>query len=115
MNSEKNMSSRALIGHSSLQLGDDEPQVFAVYQLRPELPEQDKKRQVCFEHIRQGLAAQLMHNFDMVGAHFPEKDEPQEMTTQLSCKGVSCILKKCGLKIEQFDPTGEKIGEMKLQ
>lgn len=48
------------------------------------------------------------------GVRFPEVDEPQEVTTQLSCKGVSCILKKCGLTVEQYDSEGQRIGEMNV-
>jgi hypothetical protein len=55
-----------------------------------------------------------MSDFDLGGVYFPEKDEPQEIITQLSCKGVSCILKKCGLIVEQYDTNGRKLGEMKL-
>ena len=54
-----------------------------------------------------------MGDFNLSGVNFPEITEPQEITTQLSCKGVGCILKKCGLKVEQFDSAGKKIGEMK--
>lgn len=113
MSAEKDISERILMGESSLQSGDDESQVFDIYQLVPDLPVSDKKREVCFEHIRQGIAQELMSDFDIGGVHFPERDQPQEITTQLSCKGVSCILKKCGLMVEQFDSNGKKLGEMK--
>ena len=114
MRIEKDISGRILIGQSSLRTGDDEPQIFDIYELEPELPANPKKRQVCFEHIRQGAAYELMGDFELGGAQFPERGEPQEMTTQLSCKGASCILKKCGLIVEQFDATGKKLGNMKL-
>jgi hypothetical protein len=55
-----------------------------------------------------------MSDFDMHGVKYPEVDEPQEITTQLSCKGLSCILKKCGLRIQQFDANGAEIGGMKV-
>jgi hypothetical protein len=113
MSIEKDISSRILMGQSSLQSGDDEPQVFDVYQLVPDLPKNDKKREICFDHIREGVASELMGDFDLGGVYFPEITKPQEITTQLSCKGVGCILKKCGLKVEQFDSTGKKIREMK--
>lgn len=113
MSIEKDISGRILIGQSILQSGDDDPQVFDVYQLVPDLPKNDKKREICINHIREGAASELMEDFDLGGVHFPEITEPQEITTQLSCKGVGCILKKCGLKIEQFDSTGKQIGEMK--
>jgi hypothetical protein len=113
MNMEKDISSRILMGRSSLQSGDNEPQVFDVYQLPPDLPENVKKREVCIDHISAGVASELMGDFDLGGVRFPEVSEPQEITTQLSCKGVGCILKKCGLKVGQFDSTGKKIGEMK--
>ncbi len=113
MTTEKDISARVFAGQSSLQSGDDAPQVFDMYQLAPELPASQSKREVCYDHIQQGIAAELIGDFDMGGMHFPEADEPQEITTQLSCKGVSCVLKKCGLRIEQFDSNGKKIGEMK--
>ena len=114
MSPDKNISSRILMGQWSLQSGDQEPQVFDVYQLAPDLPSADKKRKTCIEHLQQGAAAELIADFDLGGVRFPNKDEPQEITTQLSCKGVSCILKNCGLTIEQFDSNGRKIGEMKV-
>jgi len=114
MSTEKDISSRILMGQSYLRSGDEDPQVFDVYQLAPELPESAKKREICFDHLRQGTASELMGDFDLGGVHFPERDEPQEITTQLSCKGVSCILKKCGLIVEQFEANGKKIGEMRF-
>lgn len=113
MNAEKDITNRILVGHTSLGVGDDEPRVFGVYQLPSELPQNDKKREVCIDHIRHNVASELMSDFDMAGVHYPEADEPQAIITQLSCKGTSCILKKCGLKVEQFDSNGIKIGEMK--
>jgi hypothetical protein len=114
MSLEKDISARILMGQSRLQSGDSDPQVFDVYQLPPDLPDSAKNRDVCFEHLQQGAASELMSDFDLVGVYFPEKDEPQEIITQLSCKGVSCILKKCGLIVEQYDTNGRKLGEMKL-
>jgi hypothetical protein len=105
-------SDRILMGQSSLRTGNDAPRVFDVYQLPPDLPVNDRKLETCLEHIRSGLAIELMGDFQLGGVHFPEADVPQEITTQLSCRGVSCILKKCGLKIEQFDHEGKKIGEL---
>lgn len=113
MGIEKDISSRILIGQSNLQSGDNGPQVFDIYQLTPDLPKNAKKREICFDHIREGVAPELMEDFHLGGVHFPEITEPQEITTQLSCKGIGCILKKCGLKVEQFNSTGKKIGEMK--
>lgn len=114
MSAEKDISSRILTGHSSLQSGNAEPQFFDVYQLPPDLPVSDKKREVCFDHIREGVAQELMGDFQLGGMHFPDTEQPQDITTQLSCKGVSCILKKCGLSIEQFDNSGKKVSEMKV-
>ncbi|MDB5162573.1 MAG: hypothetical protein JWN28_180 [Candidatus Saccharibacteria bacterium] len=114
MKLEKDITDRMLMGQSSLQSGDEEPQVFDVYQLVPDLPNSTKKREVCFDHIEQGAATELMGDFDLGGVHFPERDEPQEIITQLSCKGVSCVLKKCGLTVEQFDTNGSKQGKMRL-
>jgi len=113
MSTEKDISSRILMGQSTLQSGNEAPQVFDVYQLIPDLPDATNKREVCFDHINQGAAADLMGDFDLAGVHFPEKNEPQEITTQLSCQGVSCVLKKCGLIVEQYDSTGKKIGDMR--
>jgi hypothetical protein len=113
MNIEKNLSERILVGQSSLQSGDDTPQTFDEYQLPPELPKRESKRAICIDHIQSGVAQELITDFQLGGVHFPERDEPQEITTQFSCKGTRCILKRCGLKIEQFDSTGKKIGKMK--
>lgn len=115
MTGEKDISDRILVGRSSLQVGDDEPQIFETYQLPPEFPENEKKREVCFDHIREGAASELMGDFDLGGMHFPERDEPQEITTQLSCKGASCILKKCGLTIAQYDTNGVEVSRMKVE
>lgn len=114
MTTEKDISHRILMGKTRLQSGDDEPQVFDVYQLLPDLPQNETKRGICLDHLRAGVASELMGDFDLAGVQFPERTEPQEITTQLSCKGVSCILKRCGLKVEQFDSTGKIIGEMKV-
>ena len=113
MSIEKDISSRIPMGQLSLQSGDNDSQIIDVYQLAPDLPKNDKKREICFDHIREGVASELMGDFNLSGVNFPEITEPQEITTQLSCKGVGCILKKCGLKVEQFDSAGKKIGEMK--
>jgi hypothetical protein len=114
MSIEKDISARILMGQSSLQSGDEDPRIFDVYQLVPDLPVSMREREVCLDHFSHGAATELMGEFDLGGVRFPEKDEPQEITTQLSCKGVGCILKKCGLMVEQFDANGKKIGDMKL-
>lgn len=114
MSIEKDISSRILMGRSSLQLGNEEPRFIDEYQLAPDLPDSDKKRQVCIDHFRQGAASELVGDFDLGGVQFPEKDMSQEITTQLSCKGASCVLKKCGLTIAQYDADGAKLGEMRL-
>lgn len=111
---EKDISKRILVGQSTIQSGNQEPQTLDVYRLIPDLPAAAKKRNICFDHIAEGAAEELMNDFDLGGVRFPEVDEPQEITTQLSCKGVSCILKKCGLTVEQYDSEGQKIGEMKV-
>ncbi len=114
MSADKDISSRILVGQSTLQSGDNAQQVFDVYQLIPDLPTSAKKLEVCIEHIQDGAASELMSDFDLAGVHFPERDEPQEITTQLSCKGVSCVLRQCGLTIKQYDANGVEIGEMKV-
>lgn len=91
---------------------DEGEQVYEEYLLAPDFPKNEKKRGVCFDHISQGFTTELMDEFIQFGVRFPEPTELQEITTKLSCKGVECILKKCGFKIEQHDSTGEKIGEM---
>jgi hypothetical protein len=107
MSINKDISNRMLIGQSRLQSGDDEPQIFDVYQLVPDLPNATNKRDVCFEHIRDSVAQDLVGDFYLEGVHFPERGEPQEITTQLSCKGASCVMKICGLTITQYDTDGK--------
>lgn len=113
MKPRKDISERILVGTSTLQSGDNEPQTFKVSTLAPDLPTDSKKKEVCLEHLRNGAASELMEDFDLGGVHFPKLDEPQEITTQLSCTGVGCILKKCGLQITQYNSDGEEIGSMK--
>lgn len=112
MKPEKDISTRELVGTSTLQVGDAEPRHFDVYYMPPDLPSNPRKRELCFEHIRDQAANDLMLDFELGGMHFPTETEAQEITTQLSCKGASCILKKCGLKIEQFNSKGEVVAEM---
>lgn len=113
MNFEKYISSRVFVGQSNMQVGDTAPQVVDHYRLPIDLPNNPRKRQICVDHIRSGAASALMRDFIMSGVHFSESTEPQEITTQLSCEGVGCIIKRCGLKIEQFDSEGQTIREMK--
>lgn len=113
MKSGKDLSERTLVGTSTLTSGDEAPQSFDEYYLPLDLPSTEKKLEICKQHIREGRASELMEDFVMGGVHFPERDEPQEITTQLSCKGASCILKKCGLTVTQYDSNGEVLSKMK--
>lgn len=113
MHSEKDISGLILTGQLSSQSDDDDQQVINVYELTADLPKDDKKREICLKHLHEGRDSELMIDFIVGGVHYPEATEPQEITTQLSCKGVGCILKKCGLKLEQFESTGKKIEVIK--
>ncbi len=112
MTKNKDISNRIQTGESTLSIGNAQAQVFSEYMLAPDLPQSIKKRQVCISHINDGAASELASDFEMGGVRFPERDEPQEITTQFSCKGVSCILRKCGLQITQYDSNGAEVGKM---
>lgn len=108
------MSERVLIGVSTIQLGNNEPQEIREYELPPSFPERKKKYDLCMRHIKDdGIGAELMGDYQLAGEMYPSESEPQEITTRISSKGASCIFKKCGLMIEQFDADGKKINEMK--
>lgn len=72
---EKDISGRIAVGQSTLQVGDNEPKVITMYELPLELPTRAKKRETCIEHFKQGVAIDLMDDFNMVGVHFPEQDK----------------------------------------
>lgn len=114
MSTEKDILDRVLVGQSSLQVGGDAPRIFERYMIGPDLPVDSEKRSMCDEHIREGAASELIGDFEMWGVHFPERDEPQEITTRLSCRGVDCIFRQCGLKIEQLDSAGNTLSEMEV-
>lgn len=77
-----------------------------LYEENGDLPDSPKKREVCRSHHAEGRVDEMMNDFIPAGAHFPESNEPQVIRTQFSCKGVSCILKKCGLTLTQYDAEG---------
>ena len=72
-----------------------------------DLPE-GEKGEVCSQHIEEGVAAEMMSEFHIVGCHFPEKDEEQMIRTAFVCPGPS-ILKKCRLRLLQADAEGRVI------
>ena len=115
MNGEKDVSQRMFVGRSSLQVGDELPRTFNHFDLPLELPKRERKREICFDHFRDGAASELMNDFNLGGMHFPEKNEPADIITQMSCKGVGCILKKCGLTITQYDVNGKVVSEMSVE
>lgn len=83
---------------------NDQP--IEVFQATPDFPDNEKKADVCYDHLS-ALGPDMVDDFWMMGAHFPEEGEEQVVRMQFSCKGVSCILKKCGLKLRQYDEHGE--------
>lgn len=91
---------------------NDQP--IEVYQSAPNFPDDEKKSAICNEHLHSGSGSDMMDDFWMVGAHFPEDGEEQAIRTQFSCKGVSCILKKCGLTLKQYNEQGDVLGSGRI-
>lgn len=111
MTRKKDLSEREHVGTSFTQAGDDEPRAIDVYYLPPSFPVNKKLREICSKHLSEGRASELVGDFDLGAVVFPDASEVQEMTTQISCRGVSCILKKCGLTITQFSPDGDTLSQ----
>jgi hypothetical protein len=77
-----------------------------------DLPE-GKKRQSCIQHIKDGLASEMLSNFDSLGCDLPKPDEEQIIRTAFICPGPS-ILKKCRLRLIQADAAGKVLNEGKI-
>ncbi len=107
------MSKRAPTGGSIFEHGSNESRTFNEYMLGPDLPHDKDKRAKCIEHIEGGAAAKLASDFQKHGGlHYPEANEPQEITTRFTCRGLSCVFRDCGLKIVQYDSNGIEISRM---
>jgi hypothetical protein len=78
------------------------------YILPPELPTDPEARAVCQEHLDQGVYADLIRNFEYITS-----DRDATPITRLSCQGV-CSLGRCGLSLDQLDPSGAIIASRKL-
>lgn len=112
MTERVDMSKRIPTGESSFRSGYGAGLTLTEYMLGPDLPHDGKKRSKCVEHMAAD-AAKLAVDFQKLGGlRLPEAGEPQKITTQFFCRGMSCILRDCGLQIVQYDGDGNEISRM---
>ena len=78
-----------------------------------DLPQGDEK-EVCYDHLRDGRAGDLMGEFMAGFCHFPEAGEDQMIRTAIVCSGPD-MFKRCQLRLLQAKRDGEVITEVKYE
>lgn len=74
-----------------------------------DLPDSDKKRRTCIEHLANGALSELRSDFILGGCVFPAEGDDQLIRMRVECPGKRALSNACRLAMVQYDTEGNEI------